>query len=168
MEIPESYKNTTCCINCRKLDVAYNLKNTNNRNSRYCKKCNKHIYVYNDMPIANPRKFILYIVIGVIPILGMMWNEEPETIFSYAVVIFLFFGWLFRHEKDKINAIEIIMKEHLEKDFIVSNKNVIEDEVNEEMTFEDWKTEYFSKDPARKYMGEKEIMEVYLKQKPKN
>ena len=107
-----------------------------------------------------------YIVIGVIPILGMMWNEEPETIFSYAVVIFLFS--FFRHEKDKINAIEIIMKEHLEKDFIVSNKNVIEDEVNEEMTFEDWKTEYFSKDPARKYMGEKEIMEVYLKQKPKN
>ena len=46
MEIPESYKNTTCCINCRKLDVAYNLKNTNNRNSRYCQKCNKHVYVY--------------------------------------------------------------------------------------------------------------------------
>ena len=120
------------------------------------------------MPIANPGKFIKCIVIGLIPILGILWNKEPETIFSYAVVIFLFFGWLFRHEKDKINAIETIMKEHLEKDFIVSNRNVVEDEVNEEMTFEDWKTEYFSKDPARKYISEKEIMEVYLKQKPKN
>ena len=55
------------------------------------------------------------------------YNPGIRSCYNQSFFLWIFFSGalLFRHEKvkfDKINAIEIIMKEHLEKDFIVSNK----------------------------------------------
>ena len=47
MKFPEEYKNTVCCIKCRKLGIEYTGKN----HFRYCKECNSHVYIYNEIPI---------------------------------------------------------------------------------------------------------------------
>ena len=165
MDIPESYKNTTCCINCRKLDVVYAQNAPNDYVTRNCRECNKHVYIYNEMPIRNSKSVVQQLVVSVAVIIGILRNEEPDIIFFASAIVIIFFFWLYSHESDKIKSIESIMKEHLEKDFIVSNKNVIEEENNEEAAFEAWKSEYLAKDLARKYLSDKDIMETYLNQK---
>ena len=169
MNLPEKYKNTVCCVKCRKLGVEY----TGKTNFRYCKTCKSHVYIYNEIPVQkNPKSVKMLSVSAAVFVFFFLTsqNSPPSVTFFTTVATALFFLWVFKIEKNRIRKIETIMKEHLENNFILSkeNENIVEKENKESIDFESWKTEYLAGDPVRKFFSDEQIAETFTKQVSKD
>ena len=169
MKFPEEYKNTVCCIKCRKLGIEYTGKN----HFRYCKECNSHVYIYNEIPIQKDPESAKKLFLGaVIVTLIFLLSQGISTSVTFFTTIFVafFFICAFKIEKNRIRKIENIMKEHLENNFTVPKKdeNIVEKEINESIDFERWKVEYLAGDPVRKFFNDEQIAETFAKQVSKD
>ncbi len=166
---PEEYKNTVCCIKCRKLGIEYTGKNQ----FRYCKECNSHVYIYSEIPIQkdpkSAKKLCIGVVIFTLIFLLSQGTSSSVTFFTTMIVGFLFIC-MFKIEKNRIRKIENIMKEHLENNFILQkeDENIVEKEINESIDFEHWKAEYLAGDPVRKFFSDEQIAETFAKQVSKD
>ena len=169
MNFPENYKNTVCCIKCRKLGIEY----YNKKGFRYCKTCKSHVYIYNEIPVQkDPKGAKAYLACGVAVVFVMLAFEKssPAALLFVPLAAGLFFAWTFKIEKNKIMKIETIMKEHLQNNFVLSkeDENIVEKEFNKWSDFENWKSDYLAGDPVRKFFSDEQIYETFEKQASKD
>ena len=169
MNFPEKYKNTVCCIKCRKLGVEY----TGKTKFRYCKTCKSHVYIYNEIPVQkDPKSAKTLFSITVIFVFFFLasQNSPPSVTFFMTIATGLLFTWAFKNEKKRIRKIEAIMKEHLENNFILSeeDENIVDKEIKESIDFENWKSEYLKGDPVRKFFSDEQIAETFANQASKD
>ena len=88
MKFPEEYKNTVCCIKCRKLGIEYTGKNK----FRYCKECNSHVYIYNEIPIQKDPESAKKLCLGaVIVTLIFLLSQGISTSVTFFTTIFVAF-----------------------------------------------------------------------------
>ena len=121
MKFPEEYKNTVCCIKCRKLGIEY----TGKINSGTVKNVTvMFIFTMKSQfkRIPNLQKLCLGSVIVTLIFLLSQGISASVTFFTTIFVAF-FFICAFKIEKNRIRKIENIMKEHLENNFTVPKED---------------------------------------------
>ena len=169
MNFPEKYKNTVCCIKCRKLGGQYYSSGGFN----YCNSCKSHVYVYNELPVQKDPQYakMLCTMTVVFTFFFLSLQNTPFSVtFFMTSAVGLLFTFLIKNEKKRIKKIEAIMKEHLENNLILSNDNedIEEKEINKSIDFENWKSEYLKGDPVRKFFSDEQIAQTFVKQVSKD
>ena len=98
----------------QKIRIEYTGKNK----FRYCKECNSHVYIYNEIPIQKDPESAKKLCLGtVIVTLIFLLSQGISTSVTFFTTIFVafFFICAFKIEKNRIRKIENIMKEHPRK-----------------------------------------------------